>query len=73
MLLKSLTFGEEEVIRIEVDGSALPSDLVRVANAPAEGVEHGHDDAAGEHHDPADQQQVGDADEDDASWKWKVT
>ena len=59
------------MVRIEVDGATLPADLVGVADAPAEAVEHGHDDAAGEHHDPADQQQVGDADEDDASWKWQ--
>ena len=52
---KSLTFREEEVVWIEVDGTALPPDLVCVADAPAQGVEHGHDDATGEDDHPADQ------------------
>jgi hypothetical protein len=38
-----------------------------------ERVEHGHDDAAGEDDDPADEEKVGDADEDDASCKDKQT
>jgi hypothetical protein len=27
-------FGKEEMIRVEVDGAALPADFVRVAHAP---------------------------------------
>ena len=61
------TFWEKEVVRVEVDGAALPSDLVGVTHAPAQRVEHGHDDAAGKDDDPAEQQQVCDANEDDTS------
>jgi hypothetical protein len=46
------------MIRVEIDGAFLPTDFVRVADSPAEGVEHGHDDATGEHHNPADQEEV---------------
>ncbi len=55
------------MIWIEVDSATFPSDLIGVADAPAQGVEHGHDDATGEDDHPADQEQVGDADEDHAS------
>ena len=57
------------MIRIEIDGSLFPSDFVGVADTPAEGVEHGHDYAAGEHHHPADQEEVRYHDEDHAGWK----
>jgi hypothetical protein len=59
------------MIRVEIDGSFLPTDFVRVADSPAEGVEHGHDDATGEHHNPADQEEVRYHNEDHAGWKSK--
>ena len=55
--------------RVEVDGSLVPADLVGVADAPAHGVEDGHDDAAGEHHHPREQQHVRHEDEEDARCK----
>ena len=51
---------------VEVDGALVPADLVGVADAPAHGVEDGHDDAAGEHHHPREQQHVRHEDEEDA-------
>ncbi len=59
------------MVRIEVYGAALPTDLIGVADAPAQGVEHGHDNAAGEDDHPADQQQIRDANEDHASYDKK--
>ena len=65
--MSMLTFWEEEVVGVEVYGSTFPSNLISIANTPAESIEHGHDDATGKDHNPADQQQVGDQNEDHAS------
>lgn len=61
--------GEHEVERVEVDESLVPLDLVRVADAPADGVEDSHDDATRQHNQPGEQQQVRDEDENHASWE----
>ena len=67
LLIIVITFWEHEMEWVEVDEALVPLDLVRVANAPADGVEDSHDDAAGQHDQPREQQQVCDADEDHAS------
>jgi ribosomal protein L12E/L44/L45/RPP1/RPP2 len=61
-----LTGWKYEVEGVEVDESLVPSDLVRVADAPAHGVEHGHDGAAAQSHNPRKQKHEEDHDEQDA-------
>ena len=57
---------KHEVKGIKVDRSLVPANLVSVADAPAHGVENGHDDAAGEHNDPRKKQHIGHENEQDA-------
>ena len=61
-----LTSWKQEVKGVEVDRPLVPADLVSVADAPAHGVEDGHDDAAGKHDDPREQQHIGHENEKDA-------
>ena len=57
------TLGKHEMEGIEIDFAFFPTDFIRVANAPAEGVKHGHHDAAGKDYQPAKEEDIGHTDE----------
>ena len=65
-IYRLLTNWKHEVKWVKVYRSLVPANLVRVADAPAHGVEDGHDDAAGKHDDPREQQHVGHENEQNA-------
>ena len=52
------TFRKHKVKRIKVDDAVVPLYLLGAADAPAEGVEGRHDDAAHEHNQPGHHQDV---------------
>ena len=48
---------------VKVDFAFFPADFVSVADTPAQGVKDSHDNATGEHNQPAKKEDVGDSNE----------